>query len=48
MTEIKDKVILQVKDKQKIVELPLYGTLQIEIKNGKIISSNKTEKEKYY
>lgn len=48
MTGVKDKVIIQVKEKQKEIKLPLYGIVQLEVKNGKIVSSNTTEKEKYY
>lgn len=48
MTETKDKVIIQVKGSQKVVQIPLYGTVQLEVVNGKIVNANITEKQKYY
>ena len=48
MKEHKDKVILQVKEQKKEIELPTYGTIQIKIKDGKIIGSSINTENKYY
>ena len=48
MIKTKDKIIIQVKDTTKEIKLPLYGIVQLEVKDGKIVGSHTTEKEKYY
>lgn len=48
MKENKDKLIIQVKQEKKEIELPNYGTIQIKVKDGKIIGSSVNIENKYY
>lgn len=43
-----DRIVLEVKGDKKEIVLPLYGEIKLIVQNGKIVSSQRTEKSKYY
>lgn len=48
MKKNNDKLIIEVKQEKKEIELPKYGTVQIKVKDGKIIGSSINIEHKYY